>query len=172
LQARESSDEVSRDAIEEARRRISAVSLVHRRLYGSDEIRTVDGARYVDELLDDLVASTGDGWDAQIIRDLEPVLLPNDRAVSMGLVLTELFINANKYAYAGAPGPLQVTLAENGNTFRLTVADHGSGRDNVRPGFGSRMIDALVRQLGGRLEFSNNQPGTRAVLSAPIVVAS
>lgn len=35
-------------------------------------------------------------------------------------------------------------------------------------GFGSRMIDALVQQLGGKLEFSDNQPGTRAVLSAPI----
>ena len=63
-----------------------------------------------------------------------------------------------------------MALAEHGNNFRLTVADHGQGRDSVRVGFGSRMIDALVRQLGGTLEFGDNQPGTRAVLSAPIDV--
>lgn len=170
MQARASSDEAARAAIEEARRRISAVSLVHRRLYGSDQVRTVDGARYVDELLDDLLASIDDAWRAQITRDLEPVLLPNDRAISMGLILTELCINANKYAYDGGPGPLLVALAEHGNNFRLTVADQGRGRESVRAGFGSRMIDALVHQLGGTLEFSDNQPGTRAVLSAPIDV--
>lgn len=167
LQARESDDEATRAAIEEARRRISAVSLVHRRLYGSDQVRTVDGARYVDELLDDLLASAGDEWRPHVTRDLEPVLLPNDKAISMGLVLTELFINANKYAYAGAPGPLHVALADDGHNFRLTVADQGKGREAAGSGFGSRMIDALVRQLGGTLEFSNNRPGTRGVLSAP-----
>lgn len=171
MQARASADEATRVALEEARRRISAVSLVHRRLYGSDQVRTVDGARYVDELLNDLLSSIDDAWRAQITRDLEPVLLPNDRAISMGLILTELFINANKYAYAGGPGPLHVALAEHGNNFRLTVADRGQGRDSVRVGFGSRMIDALVRQLGGTLAFGDNQPGTRAVLSAPIGVS-
>lgn len=168
MQARESPDKITRDAIEEARRRISAVSLVHRRLYGSDQFSTVDGARYMDELLDDLLATADDRWRAHVTRDLEPVLLPNDRAISMGLILTELFINANKYAYSGTPGPLQITLAQDSNTLRLTVADHGKGRDASGTGFGSRMIDALVRQLGGTLEFSNNQPGTRAVLSAPV----
>jgi len=169
MQARESSHEAARQAIEEARRRIAAVSLVHRRLYGSDQIRLIDGARYVDELLDDLLASSGDEWRAHLTRDLEPVLLPNDRAISMGLILTEFFINANKYAYGGAPGPLRVALAEHGNTFRLTVADQGQGRGAGKSGFGSRMIDVLVSQLGGTLELSDNRPGTRAVLSAPLV---
>ncbi|HEY6633536.1 MAG TPA: histidine kinase dimerization/phosphoacceptor domain -containing protein [Rhizobiaceae bacterium] len=168
LQARESSDQATRDAIEEARRRISAVSLVHRRLYGSEQIRTVDAARYVEDLLHDLLTSFGDEWRGMLTLDLEPVLLPNDRAISAGLVLTELVINANKYAYAGAPGALKVALSESGSTFRLIVSDMGGGRVSTRPGFGSRMLDALVQQLGGTLEFSDNQPGTRAVLAAPI----
>lgn len=169
MQARESPEEATREAIAEARRRIAAVSLVHRRLYGAGLVQTVDGARYVEELLEDLLASTDEGWREQVTRDLEPVLLPNDRAISMGLILTELFINANKYAYSGTPGPLTVTLTEVGNTFRLTIADEGKGREASGTGFGSRMIDALVHQLGGTLEFSDNRPGTRAVLTAPLV---
>ena len=114
LQARGSDDPTLHATIEEARRRISAVSLVHRRLYRADQIETVDAARYVDELLDDLVSSMGLDWERQLVRDLQPAMLPTDRAVGLGLVLTELVINANKYAYGGAPGPLRITLTEEG----------------------------------------------------------
>jgi two-component sensor histidine kinase len=82
-------------------------------------------------------------------------------------VLTELIINANKYAYGGAPGPLRVTLSEEGHRLRLIVADEGVGRTSSRKGFGSRMMDALVTQLGGTLEYEDGRPGTRATLQAP-----
>jgi two-component sensor histidine kinase len=168
LQARESNDAALQKSIEEARRRIAAVSLVHRRLYSSDQLETIDAARYTDELLSDLGSSFGAEWERHLVRDLQPVMLPNDRAVGLGLVLTELVINANKYAYGGAPGPLRVTLAEDRNLFRLVVADDGVGRGSRRAGFGSRLLNGLVGQLSGTIEYQDNRPGTRAVLSAPI----
>ncbi len=77
------------------------------------------------------VASIGEDWGRHLVRDLQPIMLPNDRAVGLGLVLTELVINANKYAYGGASGPLRVTLAEDRNLFRLIVTDEGA--DAARP---------------------------------------
>ncbi|HEY7386768.1 MAG TPA: histidine kinase dimerization/phosphoacceptor domain -containing protein [Beijerinckiaceae bacterium] len=168
LQARASDDANLRAAIDEARRRLTAVSLVHRRLYRADQLEAIDAARYIDELLADLLVSMGEDWRAHVASDLQPVTLPTDRAVGLGLVLTELVINANKYAYGGAAGPLHVTLVEDRNQFRLIVADEGVGHLSTRKGFGSRMMDALVRQLGGTLEFEDNKPGTRATLAAPI----
>ena len=82
--------------------------------------------------------------------------------------VTELVINANKYAYRDAEGPITIALREDGKSIRLTVSDHGCGTKSVTGGFGSRMMDALVRQLGGRLEYHDNDPGLRAVLTAPI----
>lgn len=170
LQARASDDPKLHTAIEEARRRLAAVSLVHRRLYRADQLEAVDAARYVDELLSDLVSSIGEDWAPHVIRDLQSVMLPTDRAVGLGLVLTELVINANKYAYGGEAGPLRISLTEERNRFRLVVADEGGGRASVRRGFGSRMMDALVTQLAGTLEFEDNRPGTRANLVAPIEI--
>ncbi|MER2536349.1 MAG: histidine kinase dimerization/phosphoacceptor domain -containing protein [Rhizobiaceae bacterium] len=168
MQLREIDEPKGKDAIEEARRRIAAVSLVHRRLYRSDQIDVIDAARYIDELLDDLVASIGSDWKAHISRDLAPALIANDKAIKLGLVLTELVINANKYAYDGAAGPLRISLSENSGMLRLTVADAGKGRKVGGKGFGSRLIDALVGQLEGSLEFSDNMPGTKAALSVPV----
>ena len=165
LQGRAAEDPALQSAFDEACRRIAAVSLVHRRLYRADQLKTVDAARYVDELLNDLTASMGAEWGRQLVRDLQPVLLPTDRAVSLGLVLTELVINANKYAYRGAPGPLRITLAEDGSRIRLIVEDQGVGRTMSRKGFGTRMMDALVTQLQGALNYEDAQPGTRAILN-------
>ncbi len=168
LQARSSENQEVRDTLGEARRRITAVALVHRRLYSGSDTRAVDGARYIEELCADTIASMGQEWAAQISMDLSPVLILTDRAVTLGLVLTELFINVNKYAYDGQPGPIAVTLSEERGEVVLSVADQGSGKLSPRRGFGSRMIDGLLSQIGGHLTQEDNRPGLRVVLRAPL----
>jgi chemotaxis family two-component system sensor kinase Cph1 len=96
-------------------------------------------------------------------------MLPIDRVIPLGLVVTELVINVNKYAYSGEPGPIEITLTEDQGRFRLVVADKGRGRSSSRQGFGTRMMTALVSQLSGQLDFEDNAPGVRVVLAAPIV---
>ncbi len=155
-------------ALDEARRRLSAIALVHRRLYHGDQLQVVDMARYIEELGADTVTAMGQEWARHLSLELAPLTIPIDRAVALGLVLTELVINANKYAYGGTPGPLEVRLTVEEREFQLSVADKGGGRATSRKGFGSRMIDGLVVQLGGTLVYSDNLPGLRAVLTAPI----
>jgi two-component system, chemotaxis family, sensor kinase Cph1 len=169
LQARESGDVAFGNAVEEARRRISAVSLLHRSLYRGDEIGVTDVGRYIEDLCGNLVGSMGAAWKEHFALHLGAVMLPIDRVIPLGLVVTELIINVNKYAYAGEPGPIEITLTADHARFRLVVADKGRGRTSARPGFGTRMMTALVNQLSGHLDFEDNAPGVRVVLSAPIV---
>jgi chemotaxis family two-component system sensor kinase Cph1 len=165
LQARDLNEPLLQTAFEEARRRLQAVALVHRRLYRADQIETVDMGRYLEDLVGDLNSSLGEEWSGKVTVDAAPVLVPTDRAVSLGLVVTELVINANKYAYGGAPGPIEVSLEEHGPRLRMVVADHGRGKHTPAEGFGSRMMAAMVRQLGGELAFQDNRPGLRALLT-------
>lgn len=169
LQARSSDDQALKDSFEEARRRLSAVALVHRRLYRADQIENVDLARYFEELSSEMLSSMGPEWAGQLTLNLAPVLIPTDRAVTVGLVLTELVINANKYAYGGAAGPIEITLEDMGPKFRLIVADQGRGKHEPSQGFGSRMMKAMVGQLNGELDYQDNRPGVRAVLTASVV---
>jgi two-component system, chemotaxis family, sensor kinase Cph1 len=169
FQARESGDAEFTAAVDEARRRIMAVSLLHRSLYRGDEIGVTDAGRYIEELCDNLVASIGENWKPYFSLHLGPVMLPINRVIPVGLVVTELIININKYAYAGDAGPVEISLSEHAAKFRLEVADKGGGRTSDRRGFGSRMMTALVTQLGGEIAYEDNEPGLRAVLSAPVV---
>jgi chemotaxis family two-component system sensor kinase Cph1 len=170
LQARASADAGFQEAVEEARRRLGAVSLVHRRLYRADQIEKIDMARYVEELWEEMVSGMDPEWGRLARLHLSPLQVSTDQAVTLGLIVTELIINANKYAYGGAPGRLDITVAQDGGDIRLIVADQGKGRAGSPDGsgFGSRMMTALVSQLSGALDYQDNLPGTRAVLIAPL----
>lgn len=172
LQSRDLGDPKLHEAFEEARRRLQAVALVHRRLYRADQIEAVDLGRYLEELVADMNDSMAREWAGLISVDAIPLLVPTDRAVTIGLVVTELVINANKYAYGGKPGPIEVSLEEHRANLRVIVADHGQGKQAPREGFGSRMMSAMVRQLTGELTFGDNGPGLRAILTCPVTAAA
>lgn len=170
LQVREHRDEKAvAEALEEARRRIKAVGLVHNRLYRADQFETLDLSRYLQELIDEIVQSMGGEWARGLHTDLAPVSLHTTRAVSLGLILTELIINAQKYAYGGRAGPLSIVLEEDRDRLRLIVADQGAGKTGgvTTGGFGSRMMDSLVKQLHGRMEHLPGDPGLRVVVTLP-----
>ena len=167
LQSRASDNTELHTALEEARRRLTAVAAVHRRLYRGDQIEVVDAARYIEELCADTFSFMGQDWAQHLTLNLAPVMVSTDRAVTLGLVLTELMINSNKYAYGGAAGPIEIGLFEDRTNMHMIVADKGSGRVSNRKGFGSRIIDGLVAQLGGTLVFGDNYPGSRTEIIMP-----
>ncbi|GAA0869709.1 HWE histidine kinase domain-containing protein [Brevundimonas basaltis] len=167
LQARQAEPEVQRQ-LAEARRRIRAVSAVHSRLYRVEASATIDLARYFAELIEELGGSMGADWTAQLDHHLVPISVEAGRAVTLGLVLTELIINAQKYAYGGQPGSIRIQLEETGGKLRLAVEDSGKGGHAAGKGFGSMMIDRLVAQLGGEIDYSDVNPGLRVTLRAPI----
>lgn len=170
MQSRATENGAARESLEEAQRRLAAVALVHRRLYADDNVELVDLSRYLAELIDDLKSSIGNQWSDYLSVDLAPVMIPADNAVHVGLVLVELVINAQKYAYGGDPGPISVRLEEHRSRFRLIVSDRGVGRRSERVGFGSRVMKAMVSQLSGTLEDDDYFDGLRVVLTAPLKV--
>ena len=168
LQANTSKNVELQEALEEARRRLTAVELVHRRLYRGDQIEVVDAARYIEELCADTFSFMGQDWARHLTLNVSPVLVSTDRAVILGLVLTELLINSNKYAYGGVPGPIEIKLIEDRNHLHMIVSDMGVGRVSARKGFGSRIMEGLVKQLGGEIVGTDNQPGLRVAVTVPV----
>jgi chemotaxis family two-component system sensor kinase Cph1 len=153
--------------LQEARRRLQAVALVHRRLYQTDQVQSVEMGRYLDELRHDLVNSFGPEWAEQLQVRSDTISIPTDQAVSLGLIVTELVVNSAKYAYQGKVGPITVQLRElAGRSIALTVADRGVGEAApTGTGFGLRMVQALCAQWQGSIDQQDNRPGRRVVVT-------
>ncbi|WP_244465797.1 histidine kinase dimerization/phosphoacceptor domain -containing protein [Devosia soli] len=164
----------TKDALEQAQHRLMAVSLAHRRLYQDDSVEIIDLSRYLEELATELLDAMDTGWRHNLHLDLAPILISTDRAVSVGLVVNELLTNITKYAYGGVPGPAVIKLEQHRTMLRLIIADsgRGMGTEVTGTGFGSKMLSVLVRQLQGTLDYEDNLPGTRAVMTAPIKAQS
>lgn len=169
MQGRAASNEVKAQ-LAEAENRLKAVSLVHRRLHQHDSGEILDLARYLDELTLELRDTIGPAWSKFIETSFVPILIGTDRAISIGLIVNELVINATKYAYGGQPGPIGIVLEQHRDSFRIIVSDNGVGQGGAvkGTGFGMRMLGALVERLGGHLDMEDNLPGTRVIVTGPI----
>jgi chemotaxis family two-component system sensor kinase Cph1 len=167
LQSRASDNPDLHAALEEARRRLTAVALVHRRLYRGEQVDVLDAGRYIEDLCADTISFMGKDWGRHLTLDLSPIMISTDLAVPLSLVLTELMINCNKYAYGGDPGPIEIRLSGDRTHLHLVVADKGQGNKSAAKGFGSRVIDGLIGQLGGKLTASDNKPGLRTAITIP-----
>ncbi len=174
IQARGTNDAHSRDLLNEIHDRVSAVALVHRRLYASHEVKSVDLADFLSALVDQLGTMMRESGRRGLLKqEVAPIVLPTDKSVSLGVVTAELVTNAFKYAYPSEPGEIRVRLERSGQDHAvLTVADDGVGRpEGAAPkgtGLGSRLVAAMVDSLDGTLEYLDGAPGTIARITFPV----
>jgi PAS domain S-box-containing protein len=86
-------------------------------------------------------------------------------SVSLGLVVTELVINALKHAFPGRrKGRILVTYKAQGPNWTLSVCDDGVGMPkdprSAKAGLGTSIVEALARQLEARVQVVSARPGT------------
>ena len=172
LQASALTDDKAREALEDTQRRIGAIAQVHRRLYTGSDVERVDMRDYLQALIDEL----GETWSSdaaprRLALTAAAITLPTDRAVSLGVIVTELVTNACKYAYPAGGGEVRVDLRDTGaHAFELVVEDDGCGMaPDARPrgtGLGQKLIRAMAQSLQAEFGYADAHPGVRATLRA------
>ena len=96
----------------------------------------------------------------------------SSEAVSLGLIVTELVINALKHAFPGGEaGEILVSYEARGSGWRLSVSDNGSGPGEARAerpysGLGTSIVEALARQLDAIVQKSSGPKGTTVSIVA------
>lgn len=171
MQSNALTDPGARAALEEMQARVTAIANIHRRLYTSDDVRVVEIDAYLASLVEELEAAMKAGGGAHRVElDLRPVSVATDKAVSVGVIVTELVTNAFKYAFPeGKAGRILIALKEPAaGRARLVVEDDGVGMaasdGSQGTGLGTRIVTAMARNLGSKVAYEDARPGTRAVL--------
>ena len=168
--ARKMQSDEARSYLSDAHQRVMSISTLQRHLAESDG-KAVELQPYLAQLCASIGASMiYERGQLTLTTRIDPVSIDGDTSVSMGLVVTELVINALKHAFPdNRPGSVIVDYAANGDNWTLSVSDDGIGMlaspEEVRAGLGTRIIQALAKQLRANITVTDAAPGTKVSLT-------
>jgi two-component sensor histidine kinase len=162
LQARDVNDPTTVGQLEAAASRIATIARAHERLYRSDDVESLELAKYLTDLCEDLQLTIPRC--AVTFEASHDVKIATDRGIRLALIVTELVVNAAKYAYGDAGGPIRVGMARNSDRILLTVRDEGRGLPagfdvRSRKSLGMRLVAALATQVDAAIEARNGDRG-------------
>jgi two-component sensor histidine kinase len=168
LKAKKVDSEETRVHLQDAHKRVMSVAAVQEQLHACAGGGPVQMLPYLSRLCETLATS--------MIEDNRPVVLKvigeggtatSRAAESLGLITTELVMNALKHAFSAdrLDGRITVAYDVDGTNWKLSVTDNGAGKpDGVfaqpKAGLGTGIVKALAQQLSAQVETSAGATGT------------
>ena len=167
LKARTVQSEETRRHLQDAHQRVMSVATVQQQLRGTGHGDQIEIGPYLEKLCDSLAKSIiGAERSVSVVVEAGAGAAVSGQAVSIGLIVTELLINAVKHAFpAERSGKIRVGYDATESGWSLSVSDDGVGRASQDgrpspPGLGTSIVEALARQLDARVEVSSGPQGT------------
>ena len=168
LKAKTVDSEETRRHLQDAHQRVMSVAAVQQHLHASAVSGNIDVAPYLSKLCEAIAHSMiGDNRPISIKMAGEGGHATSRQAESLGLIVTELVMNALKHAFPDDKVEGQVIVAYDmaGTDWKLSIADNGIGKpDGVfaqpKTGLGTGIVKALAQQLGAKVETLADPQGT------------
>jgi two-component sensor histidine kinase len=162
--ARRVTSKESRGALHDAHQRVMSVAALQHQLAASS-VEGVPLRGYFDQLCASIAASMiHDPAQIALTVEVDNSVVGSEISISLGLIVTELVINALKHAFPrGRHGAINVGYAADDAGWTLSVADDGVGMPATpapAAGLGTSIIEALSRQLSAKVSVQMNHPGT------------
>jgi two-component sensor histidine kinase len=157
-------NEAALTAIDDSRRRVHAISLIHQKLYQAGNTASIEMPQYINELISYLKDSFETGSRTVFEQDIDPVSLDVSQAIPLGLIINEAVVNAIKYAFPGEQkGFIKISLKPVGTgELTLKISDNGIGlplgTEALKTGsLGFSLMQGLTRQLEGTFNTETNR---------------
>jgi two-component system, sensor histidine kinase PdtaS len=150
-------------AIQDSQHRVHAMSLIHQKLYSSENVSTINMPVYIRELVEYIRDCFKTGQRIRFEIAVDAVDLDVCQAVPIGLILNEAITNSIKYAFPDdRQGIISIMLSNTAaHDFLLTISDNGIGIPlnftEGKPGsLGMSLIQGLTEDLEGSFTIENN----------------
>jgi len=161
------------EAIENSQHRIFAMSLIHQKLYMAEDVKSINMAEYLPELVTYLKESFADQRNITFELNIQPIQLGVSQAMPLGLITNEAVTNAIKYAFpAQQTGKITVSLEKDKENVILFIADDGVGFDRDtefqrESSLGLKLMNGLSGDINGTLTFFGKK-GTHIQIVFPL----
>jgi two-component sensor histidine kinase len=173
MKVRTVQSEETRLHLQDAYQRVMSVASVQQQLQAAGPGELIQIGPYLSKLCESLAAS--------MIGDTRPISLKvlteggaasSTQAVSLGLIVTELVINALKHAFPDhkKDGQIVVSYSVDGANWKLSVSDDGVGKAGLgdsskTSGLGTSLVQALAQQLEAQVEGVSTSQGTTVAIT-------
>ncbi|MCB9359660.1 MAG: sensor histidine kinase [Flavobacteriales bacterium] len=158
LQKNELTEE-SKIKFDEAINRVMAMSIIHKKLYQTEELSKIDIESYIQDLINEIISSlsTYNNIKTNIKTEIDSIGLKT--IVPFGLLMNELLSNSFKHAFTDINnGIINIAISSNSSSdLSLVYSDNGSWKDPSENSsqFGLELIQVLTDQLEGT--FNRNE---------------
>ncbi|MBA4057622.1 MAG: histidine kinase, partial [Marivirga sp.] len=158
-------------AVQSSQHRVYAMSLIHRKLYHTENPGTISMSAYLPELVNYLSDSFNIRHRIRFQLQISEIELDVSQAIPLGLILNEAITNSIKYAFSRQDNNeitiSMITLAD--NQIELMIADNGSGlpdgfQNNGSNTLGVKLMKGLTEDIGGIVAIESKM-GTRITIT-------
>jgi two-component sensor histidine kinase len=159
----------AREAIENSEHRIYAMSLIHQKLYQSEDVKTINVAVFLQEFIQYLNESFGTEKKIRFQLTIEQLNLEISQAIPISLIINEAVTNCIKYAFPGdRTGLITISMLQEHEQIKLIIADNGIGIDPDIAGkpsasLGLKLMKGLSEDIHADISFENNN-GTKITI--------
>lgn len=165
FQAQKAKSKSSIALFEEAQNRIRSMSLLHERLYQSEDLKNIDVNEYFTSLVYEVVENNKLVKDISIDIQIRKTNLNSKTLAALGLMVNEIISNSLKHAFKSGKSNqiyLKIQPINTLGRFRLEIGDNGVGVNETEmfsenQSMGAELIQIFVAQLDGKINIESNK---------------
>jgi PAS domain S-box-containing protein len=173
MKARTVQSEETRSQLHDAHQRVMSVAAVQQHLQVTGRGATIEIDNYLSKLCETLAQSMiGDSRPITLKVEADTGAVVSHQAVSIGLIVTELVMNALKHAFLGnkKDAAIVVSYQVSDTDWKLTVSDNGGGKADLsafekKGGLGTSLVKSLAKQLDAGVETASSSHGTAVTIT-------
>lgn len=165
MQSRKVDNEIALKVIAEGKSRVMAMAIIHKILYESNDLSTIDVKKYVYSLSDNIKKIYKSDYTEILLNiNIQEIYLNIDKAIPIGLILNELLSNTYKHAFVNnKSGNIYISIEKVGEKCQFNYADDGIGvtRYNIESyeTLGMSLVFRLANQLQTEAEINKKSTG-------------
>lgn len=152
-------------AYQEAIDRVTAMAIIHEKMYQSGSLSKFDLEKYLKSLVDSLLMNYSIRQKPEFVIRVALKDMKSRSIVPLALLINELLLNSLKHAFHHQDRPrVSISLTEKeedlSNRFQLVYSDNGSWAESAVASFGTEIIQAMSEQLEGEYTLETTDSGT------------